>query len=83
LYLARIAIRLKQSIQDPQGLAILNALHELDFKSTQDVRMGKFAEVWIEAPNREAADKQARDMCEKLLVNSVMETYSLEIEETK
>ncbi|HMU85904.1 MAG TPA: phosphoribosylformylglycinamidine synthase subunit PurS, partial [Leptospiraceae bacterium] len=83
VYLARIAIRLKPSIQDPQGLAIVHALHELGFSSTESVRMGKYAEVKINAPDKAAAEKAAKDMCEKLLVNSVMEVYDLTVEESR
>ncbi len=83
VYLAKISIRLKPSIQDPQGLAVVHALHDLGFSSTESVRMGKYAEVRLNTADRAAAEKQARDICEKLLVNSVMETYDLTLEEAK
>jgi phosphoribosylformylglycinamidine synthase PurS subunit len=82
VYLAKITIRLKPSIQDPQGLAVQNALHDLGFKAGQ-VRMGKFAEVWIDTQDRAQAEQEARDMCEKLLVNGVMETFEIALEEKK
>lgn len=82
MYLARITIRLKPSIQDPQGLAVQNALHDLGFK-TKEVRMGKFSEVWIDTADRAEAEAQAKDMCEKLLVNGVMETFEIALEEKK
>ena len=82
VYLAKITIRLKPSIQDPQGLAVRNALHDLGFKAGS-VRMGKFAEVWIDTNDKGQAEREARDMCEKLLVNAVMETYEVVLEEKK
>lgn len=45
--------------------------------------MGKFAEVWIDTSDRAQAELQARDMCEKLLVNGVMETFEISLEEKK
>ncbi|MBL8022199.1 MAG: phosphoribosylformylglycinamidine synthase subunit PurS [Leptospirales bacterium] len=80
MYLAKIAIRLKQSIQDPQGLAILKAVHELGFQNAQDVRMGKFIELWIDTSDKNKAEEDARKMCESLLVNSVMESYEIQLE---
>lgn len=45
--------------------------------------MGKFAEVWIDTQDRAQAEQEARDMCEKLLVNGVMETFEIALEEKK
>ncbi len=78
--LAKIHITLKKDVLDPQGLVIANSLKSLGFDNVNDVRQGKFIELEINSNNKEEAEKQCNDMCEKLLANLVIEDYSVEIE---
>lgn len=76
----KIFVSLKGGVLDPQGKAVERSLHTLGYKEVQDVRMGKYVEVDIDAPSREAAAARVREMCEKLLANPVIEEYRFEIE---
>jgi phosphoribosylformylglycinamidine synthase PurS subunit len=83
MYLAKVYITLKPTVNDPQGLTIKGALHNLGFTSVKDVRAGKYIEVQIEENNLATAKEQLNDMCRKLLANPVIEKYSFQIEEAK
>ena len=78
--LAKIYITLKKDVLDPQGSVIANSLKSLGFNNIEDVRQGKFIEVKLNAENRETANKQLNEMCEKLLANLVIEDYKVEID---
>ena len=80
MYLAKIYITLKPTVNDPQGLTIKGALHNLGFSSVEDVRAGKYVEVKIAEKDIAAARKQVDDMCRKLLANPVIENYRFELE---
>jgi phosphoribosylformylglycinamidine synthase len=76
---ARIHITLKNGVLDPQGKAIQQALSGLGFDAVEDVRQGKYIEVELSEGDAEAAHAQASEMCEKLLANTVIENYDIEI----
>jgi phosphoribosylformylglycinamidine synthase subunit PurS len=76
---ARITITLKNGVLDPQGKAIEGALHALGFADVANVRQGKLIELDIPAGDDAAARNQLRDMCEKLLANTVIEEYRVEL----
>jgi phosphoribosylformylglycinamidine synthase subunit PurS len=76
---ALITITLKNGVLDPQGKAIEGALHALGFAEVANVRQGKLIELDIPAADDAAARNQLRDMCEKLLANTVIENYNIEI----
>ena len=78
--LAKIYITLKKDVLDPQGSVIANSLKSLGFNNIEDVRQGKFIEVKLNTENKETANKQLNEMCEKLLANLVIEDYKVEIE---
>ena len=78
--LAKIHITLKKDVLDPQGSVIANSLKSLGFNNIEDVRQGKFIEVKLNSENKETANKQLNEMCEKLLANLVIEDYKVEIE---
>ena len=78
--LAKIYITLKKDVLDPQGSVIANSLKSLGFNNIEDVRQGKFIEVKLDAENKETANKQLNEMCEKLLANLVIEDYKVEID---
>jgi phosphoribosylformylglycinamidine synthase PurS subunit len=77
----KIFVSLRNGVLDPQGKAIEKSLHTLGYGEVQDVRMGKYLEIEIEAASREAAESRIRDMCDKLLANPVIEDYRFEISE--
>ena len=76
---AKIYITLKSGVLDPQGKATLNALHHLGFSNAKDVRMGKYIEVELSEPDKKKAETELKDMCEKLLANTVVESYRVEL----
>jgi len=80
MYLAKIYITLKPTVNDPQGLTIKGALHNLGYSSVEDVRAGKYIEVKIAEKDIAAARKQVEEMCRKLLANPVIENYRFELE---
>ena len=80
MYLAKVYITLKPTVNDPQGLTIKGALHNLGFSSVEDVRAGKYIEVRIAEKDIAAARKQVDEMCRKLLANPVIENYRFELE---
>lgn len=76
---ARIHITLKNGVLDPQGKAIQQALAGLGFDAVEDVRQGKYIEVELAESDAETARAKVSDMCEKLLANTVIENYDIEI----
>ena len=82
MYLAKIYISLKPTVNDPQGLTIQGALHNLGFTEVTSVRMGKYVEVKIEENERNRAQEQVNEMCRKLLSNPIIENYAFELKET-
>ena len=81
MYLAKIYITLKPTVNDPQGLTIKGALHNLGFTEVTSVRAGKYMEVKIEGNDYDKAQQQSNEMCSKLLANPVIENYAFELEE--
>ncbi len=76
---ARIHITLKDGVLDPQGKAVEHALGSLGFEGVDNVRQGKFIELDLTETDPARAEAQAKEMCEKLLANTVIENYSVEI----
>ncbi len=79
--LAKIHVTLKPGVNDPQGIAIAGGLHSLGFGGVQDVRAGRYLEVQLEGTSRAVAEKEVEQMCQKLLANTVIETYRFEVVE--
>ena len=75
---ARVHIMLKNGVLDPQGEAVRHALGTLGFEGVEGVRQGKVIELDLMETEVEVAEKRVREMCEKLLVNNVVETYHVE-----
>jgi phosphoribosylformylglycinamidine synthase len=80
MYKVKIYVTLKESVLDPQGSAVTNSLHRLSFEEVEDVRIGKYMEVTLEAGDYDV-DARVCQMCEKLLANPVIENYRYEVEE--
>lgn len=79
MFEVRIYITLKESVLDPQGMTILKSLKDLGYHQVENVRMGKFLQLWINETNPEVIKTMTDEMCKKLLVNEVIETYHYEI----
>ena len=77
---ARIHITLKNGVLDPQGKAVQNALGSLGFDGVGDVRQGKYMEIELAETDVAKAEKTVEAMCEKLLANTVIENYTINIE---
>lgn len=80
---ANIYVTLKQGVLDPQGEAVKNSLHVLNYPYVQEVRIGKFIEVWLKSEDKEAAQKELAEMSDKLLANPIIEDYRVEVLEVK
>jgi phosphoribosylformylglycinamidine synthase len=76
---ARVQIMLKDGVLDPQGEAVRHALGTLGFAGVEGVRQGKVIELDLSETDRARAEAAARAMCEKLLANTVIESYRVEI----
>jgi phosphoribosylformylglycinamidine synthase len=76
---ARVHITLKHGVLDPQGKAIGNALHRLGFAEVGEVRQGKFIELELGGSDVETARGRLDEMCRRLLANTVIENYSIEL----
>lgn len=77
---AKIHVTLKSGVLDPQGQAIQAALDHLGFKGVGNVRVGKYIEVELADGARDKAQKSVEQMCDKLLANTVIEKYAVELE---
>ena len=77
---AKVIITLKNGVLDPQGKAIEGALTSLGFSGVDNVRQGKFIELDIAAESADEAQATVEAMCEKLLSNTVIENYRVEVE---
>ncbi len=77
---ARVHVTLKAGVLDPQGKAIANALNALGFEGVNGVRQGKYIEIDVEETDPERAKATVNDMCMKLLANTVIEDYAIELD---
>ncbi len=71
---------LKSGVLDPQGEAVRHALGALGFEGVEGVRQGKVIDLELAETDRAAAENTVREMCERLLANTVIESYTIEIE---
>ena len=77
---ARIHVTLKSGVLDPQGKAIEHALSNLGFGGVSAARQGKYIELDLQATDKQSAEAEVDQMCKKLLANTVIENYSIELE---
>ena len=78
-WLGKVTVTLKRSVNDPQGLAVLDGLHALGFGDVSQVRVGKHIDVRLGSTSEEDARRQLEAMCEQLLANTVIESYSIDV----
>ena len=77
---ARVHVMLKTGVLDPQGEAVRHALGQLGFGGVEAVRQGKVIELDLAETDRAKAEQAVTEMCEKLLANTVIESYSVELD---
>ncbi len=79
-FAVRVHVTLKPVVNDPQGLAVHDALRHLGYTTVQAVRIGKVIDLELAAPDAAAAQAQAEEMARRLLANPVIEDYTVRIE---
>ncbi|MCS7257708.1 MAG: phosphoribosylformylglycinamidine synthase subunit PurS [Thermomicrobium sp.] len=77
---AEVYVSLRPGVNDPQGLAVRDGLRRLGYDEVEEVRVGRFVQVWLTAPDAETAHRRVAAMCEQLLANPVVEQYRFTIE---
>ncbi len=78
---ARVHVTLKDGVLDPQGRAIAQALGRLGFAGVNGVRQGKYIEIDLAETDAAKARAAVEEMCGRLLANTVIETYAIEVAE--
>ena len=78
-YSAQVHVTLKPTVNDPQGNAVLGSLRTLGFASVEHVRVGKYLTLTLDAADEGDARTQVTAMCEKLLANTVIESYETDV----
>ena len=73
--LAKIHVIYKNGVLDPQGKAVHNALNDLGYGEVKQVNVGKYMEIRLDGVSEDEAENRVREMCEKLLANTVIESY--------
>lgn len=81
MWKAEIKVLLKKSVLDPQGQAVENAMSALGYNNVSNVRIGKYMELFVSGDEKESAEKQVREMCDRLLANTVIEDYNFSVTE--
>lgn len=81
MYKAEINVTLKKSVLDPQGQTVLHALSSLGYQDAKDLRIGKYFQLIVDEKDRAKAESRIREMCDKVLINPVIEEYNLKISE--
>lgn len=79
MFKVRVTIRLKHGVLDVQGKAVEHGLHHLGYGEVSNLRVGKIVEFELEARDAAEARAQAQVMCEKLLANTVIEQFDIEV----
>ncbi|MGB8699591.1 MAG: phosphoribosylformylglycinamidine synthase subunit PurS [Thermosynechococcaceae cyanobacterium] len=80
-YQAKIYVTLRPSVLDPAGTAVQSGLGHLGYDNVAQVRIGKYIELSVTAPDRPTAGAQVDRMCDQLLANTVVENYRFELAE--
>ncbi len=78
---ARVFVTLKPSVLDPQGKAVMHSLKTLGYSEVSGVRQGKIFDITLEGNDPQAARERVEEMAKKLLANTIIEDFSVEIVE--
>lgn len=73
-----VYVGLKSGVLDPQGDAVASALKQQGFNDLKSVRIGRWITLEVDAKNTDVAEARAKEMCDALLANQVIETYTIE-----
>ena len=76
---ATVHVFLKPGVLDVQGKAVESALHGLGWDDVNHVRVGRTLEFDVDAADKAAAESKVKDMCERLLANTVIESYRVDV----
>ncbi len=82
-YIAEIDIMPLKALLDPQGKAVTNTLHNIGFKTIDNVRIGKHTILNIQAKDQNEAEKKVKEICSNVLSNPIMEYFEYTIKEEK
>ena len=80
MYEAKVKIRLKKGVSDPEGANTLKALHLLGFNTVKEAKTIRTVDLLLDGKNKEEVKKKVEQMCQRLLTNPVIHTYEIEIE---
>ncbi len=72
-----VTVTLKKDVLDPQGKVVQNTLSNLGMNSLKSIRQGKFFEIDVDEIDEQVAERKINEMCEKLLVNLIIENYKI------
>ncbi|HHY73740.1 MAG TPA: phosphoribosylformylglycinamidine synthase subunit PurS [Bacillus bacterium] len=76
----KVYVTLRESVIDPQGAAVKNALQSMSYNEVADAKVGKYIELTLDKGTTNV-DEKVKEMCERLLVNANIENYRYDIEE--
>jgi phosphoribosylformylglycinamidine synthase subunit PurS len=74
----RVTVMVKKGVLDPQGKTILGSLHQLGYKEVTDVKAGKILELTLPKMGKAQLEKKVKEMCDRLLANTIIEDYEIE-----
>ena len=77
----RVTVMVKKGVLDPQGKTILASLHQLGYKDVTDVKAGKILELSLPKMGKAQMEKKVKEMCDRLLANTIIEDYEFEVGE--
>lgn len=83
MYKAQIFVTLKDGVLDPQGEAVKKSMYVMGYENINEVRIGKYIEILLEAKDKQSAQKELEEVSDKLLANPVMENYRVELLEVE
>ncbi len=78
---ARVIVTPKPVVNDPQGITVKQGLATLGFREVEDVRIGKYIEVSMEAESMHEARERVEAMCRQLLANHIIEDFNFEVDQ--
>ena len=81
--IAQIHVTYKEGVLDPQGKTVHHALTDLGYDEVLDVNIGKYLEIKLDSASKEEAEIRVREMCERLLANTVIESFRFNIVPTE
>ena len=83
MFKAKVLIKRRPSILDPQGVAVEKGAAHLGLTNIKDTRIGKYIEFTVDTDNKIAAEKEVKDYCNKLLANPIMEDYEFTLDDVQ